>query len=128
MPLTDTALRELARRQCVYAYGNTDHPTCVRCEWQANGYIALRDAAKREGAMEEAAKHADCCVAREEQLDAARAEQREAIDKLERDIRALTRGELRALLLNRLAAIRAQGFDPIADHKLSEWNEQGGGK
>ena len=47
----------------------------------ADKAIALRDAAKREGAMEEAAKHADCCVAREEQLDAARAEQREALNR-----------------------------------------------
>ena len=31
-------------------------------------------------------------------------------------------------LIKCAAAIRAQGFDPIADHKLSEWNEQGGEK
>ena len=46
--LTDAALRELARRKCIYAFGNPDHPTCPRCEWQAKGYIALRDAARAE--------------------------------------------------------------------------------
>ena len=48
MDLADAALRELARRECVYAFGNSDHPTCPRCEWQAKGYIALRDAARAE--------------------------------------------------------------------------------
>ena len=44
------------------------------------------DAAIRTGELQEAAKHADCCVVREEQLDAARAEQRERGAKIADDI------------------------------------------
>ena len=70
--LSDAALRERAYRWCganqtTYSEWTVDELTTA--------FIALRDAAKREGAMEEAAKHADCCVAREE-LDAARADLR----------------------------------------------------
>ena len=78
MDLSNAGLRERAYRWCganqqTYSEWTVDELTTA--------FIALRDAAKREGAMEEAAKHADCCVAREEQLDAARAEQREALNR-----------------------------------------------
>ena len=48
--LSDAALRDLAVKECVYAAykGMAEHTSCVRCEWQAKGYIALRDAARAE--------------------------------------------------------------------------------
>ena len=87
--LSDAALRERAFKTildwlqievCSLAEcGTVEHETQQRSlltDLFTHEFIAIRDAAKIEGAMEEAAKHADCCVAREEQLDAARAEER----------------------------------------------------
>ena len=78
MDLTDAALWERAEanttcdgRLCEpqrHAHG----PDCAIKERLCD-YLALRDAALRQGELQEAAKHADCCVAREE-LDAARAD------------------------------------------------------
>ena len=62
------------------AWCQCDYCFTVKRVWE--GYIALRDAAW--------------------------AERREAIDKLERDICMLTQGQMRVLLLDRLAAIRSQ--------------------
>ena len=77
MDLSDAALRERAdaiSRKC----GTWDAvPSEAAMRFVADecyaAFLALRDAALRQGELQEAAKHADCCVAREE-LDATLAE------------------------------------------------------
>ena len=43
--LSDAALRERAVRECPEG---PPHKRCPRCDWQAQQYIALRDAARAE--------------------------------------------------------------------------------
>ena len=66
--LSDAALRE--RAQEIIDGGM--HGERYSAKRLGDLFVALCDAAIREGELREAAKHADCCIAREE-LDAARA-------------------------------------------------------
>ncbi len=91
---------------CLHGHDD-DHPQTppmLYPEWIA--------CAVAQGRAEAEARHdaavLEASTAWVEECAKARAEQREAIDKLERDIWALTRGEVQTLLLDRLAAIRAQ--------------------
>ena len=45
MDLSDAAMRERAVRECPEG---PPHTRCPRCDWQAEQYIALRDAARAE--------------------------------------------------------------------------------
>ena len=124
--LDDAALRERAYRWCganqtTYSEWTVDELTTA--------FIALRDSARAEQRERDADSMlkalADFMAAQAVKQFMAKtlielAEQVMAgmgTDYRERYAKALTDGA---------ALIRAQGFDLIADHKLSEWDAQGG--